>query len=194
MGLAESVLSIKKEKIKKAIEDSKTRLSWRQVEAMPSYKALGANELSFFHIYYKRNIIDRSEKFRQLPPERQQQMMGEWQNRTTATTLEEGFRKPVVNVPFMKGMELGGRAVEEVAKFIEPKVPAGRTTAGLLIKDLPRQVTAEYLRFFKPWNIMAAMGVGQVLRKVAPAIGKGIAKITPEKIKEPLKRFLTVGR
>ena len=190
MAIADIVLGVNKKELMGVIQGIKAK-NWKEVSQDESYKKLGLNSKMLVQKYYQNNVIAKSSKFRKLDITQKKSVIDKFEQNRVTEIFQEGFKKPIANVPFLKAMDIGGQAVEKVAQTIEPKgVPAGRTTAGMLVKDLPRQLTADVLRFYKPWNVMAAQATGQVIRKVAPAVGKGISKVTPKVIKEPLQRFI----
>ena len=146
---------------------------------------------------YWRDVIQKSEKYKTFSKEKKQKVRSEFltPDKKEKLQIKEFLSKPRANVPFVKAMEIGGKAVEAFAHFIEPKsVPPNRTMVGLVLKDATRQGIADYLRFYKPWNLLATNMTGKALQKIAPSVGRGIAKVTPERIKAPMRRFFTVGK
>lgn len=98
----------------------------------------------------------------------------------------------------LPGIKQGDIAVEKFAKFVEPKVPAGRTTLGLYTKDLPRQVLADFARGYKPSTALPFISAFKLAKPAIKAVGKpalrAIGKITPEPVKKTLLKQFTVGK
>lgn len=98
-------------------------------------------------------------------------------------------------------LELSDKPVEAVAKGVETLggkvkggVPPGRTAAGLVFKDFPRFFAAEVIRFYKPTTVATAIALGPIIGQIGKSVGRGVSKVTPEKFKEPLKRFFFAER
>ncbi len=86
---------------------------------------------------------------------------------------------------------------EQVAQFVEPKVPAGRTTFGVITKDLPRQLIAETIRAYKPSAAGAFFLASKLLKpaiKLAKPVARAVGRKIPSVIKKPFLRQFTVGK
>ena len=94
----------------------------------------------------------------------------------------------------LPGIKQGDELVENVARFIEPEVPAGRTTFGLMTKDLPRQVGADFIRAYKPSTAIPFFGVAKAVKPVLTPAAKAIWKATPPRVKDFLLQEVTIGR
>uniref|UniRef100_A0A6M3L5H8 Large polyvalent protein associated domain-containing protein n=1 Tax=viral metagenome TaxID=1070528 RepID=A0A6M3L5H8_9ZZZZ len=92
--------------------------------------------------------------------------------------------------PIKKGDEI----VENVSRFIEPEVPAGRTTLGLMTKDLPRQVIADFTRGYKPSTLLPFIAGAKLAKPVIKPIAGFIGKKIPTNIKKFFLKEFTVGK
>src|SRR3990167_10055314 len=73
----------------------------------------------------------------------------------------------------LPGIKQGDIAVEEVSKFIEPTVPAGTSNLGLAAR-LPQQMAAEFIRGYKPSQLLPFLGGAKLLKPVAMPIAKKV--------------------
>lgn len=113
---------------------------------------------------------------------------------TLKSFISQTTKQPLANVPLNQMIASGDQGVEEVSKFVEPEVPAGRTTAGLLIKDFPRQLSAEFIRSYKPSTLITAYVAGRAIKPIAEPIGRFIWRRVPDPIKKFLLKEFTVGK
>lgn len=155
-------------------------------------------------LQYWNDVVKKSPKYQGMGAEAKeatfQQFFPEDTYQKTQTKIFTKKVIPELKHRFKKlpGIKQGDIAVEKVSKFIEPTVPAGRTTLGLFTKDLPRQIGADFLRGYKPSTFLPFLGAmkgakGIIKRVGVPAV-KGIAKVAPKPLKSFLKKTFTVGK
>lgn len=93
----------------------------------------------------------------------------------------------------LPGIKQGDIAVEETAKFIEPTVPAGVSNLGLAAR-LPQQMAAEFIRGYKPSQLLPFVGAAKLAKPVIAPLAKKAWQSTPSRIKEFLTKEMIVGK
>lgn len=178
--------------------------TWREVIKSKEYQNLPLGERVKTKNEFFFNVISNSDKFKTLPSENQAAVKTEFftpkpEEKLSPILSEEKslgniLRYAVEEFQTKSPFKYLDQPVEQVAKLIEPKVPAGRTTAGLLIKDLPRQMLSEVVRAYKPTTVGAFGLAAKAIKPIAKPIGKAIWKGVPEGLKKILLKELTVGK
>ncbi|MFH1645454.1 MAG: hypothetical protein ABIB11_03445, partial [Candidatus Omnitrophota bacterium] len=138
-------------------------------------------------------VVSKSKKFNELDPSIQEKIKEKFIV-PTKETLSYVLSNPKANLGVITAFKKGDEFIEKIAKTIEPTVPPGRTTLGLMTKDLPRQVTAEMLRGYKPTTLLTLHAAGKFVKPIAKPIGRHIWRKVPEPIKGFLLREFTVGK
>ena len=93
----------------------------------------------------------------------------------------------------LPGIKEGDILVEGTAKSIEPTVPAGVSNAGLAMR-LPQQMAAEFVRGYKPSDVLPFLGAAKLAKPVIMPIAKKAWQLTPSRVKEFLTKEFTVGK
>jgi hypothetical protein len=178
--------------------------TWREVIEDEDYKNLSLGERIKTKNEFFKNIISQSDKFKKLSPQERIKTRTDFFTPKPEEKVEPFLpEKPsfgqiakyaVEEFQQKSPFKYLDQPVEQIAKFIEPRVPAGRTTAGLLVKDLPRQMLAEIVRTYKPSTVAPFMLGAKAISPIAKPIGRFIAKRIPEGIKKVLTRELFVGK
>ncbi len=170
--------------------------SWRDISQSDKFQKLTPREQQVEKLKFFNDVVLPSPKYKQTPPEEQNKVFqdffpgNEYQN-IMVREATSGLIKEFKNLP---GIKQGDVAVEEFAKFVEPEVPAGRTTPGLLIKDLPRQIGAEFIRGWKPSTILPFLGAAKLAKPILKPVGKAIWDKVPQKYKDILLKEMTIGK
>ena len=182
--------------------------TWRSIIESEDYQRLPLEERIKTKNEFFRNTISQSDKYKPLSLDKKLKIKTDFFTPKSEEkvepflpekpSLKQVGRYAIEEFQQKSPFKYLDKPVEEVAKFIEPEVPAGRTTLGLLTKDLPRQMLAETLRAYKP-STAAAFGVGMKLAKpivkpIAKPIGRFIWKRTPEGLKRVLLKEFTIGK
>jgi len=200
MDFLKLFLGINKDDIQESINEIKKTKTWGEAKQSESYQKLNPNSRLIVNRYYFDNIVQQSPKFQSLPAEKKDKLTKQWESQGVVDLISGGLKKPVANVPFVKGMGFGGEVVEKVAQTIEPKITQKpeelrkRTIPGFLVKDFPRQVAADFIRFYKPWNVLVFSAAAKIIKPALKPVGRFIGKHIPAKIKEPLLKEFTVGK
>ncbi len=147
---------------------------------------------------YWNQVVKDSPKYKTMAPEAKSKVFSELVRKPGPTVLKAMGKAAYEKFTKLPGIRHGDIAVEEVAKFVEPEVPAGRTTLGLLTKDLPRQVAADVLRAYKPSRILPFIAAFKIAKPAVTALGGPVARAVARKIPAPIKRTLlkqfTIGK
>lgn len=188
--------------------------TWRRVIENLDYKSLPIKEKLKTKIEFFDKVISKSDKFTPLSSDEQSKIKTKFylddtdlfpkEKRTISELAGDAYSEYIRRSPLVTL----DKPVEALARWVEPEVPAGRTTLGLLTKDLPRQLTADIIRMYKPSTVGAFYGAAKLLKplakvglKVAKPVGKLIYKKLPVvaqrgliKAKEVLTREFTIGK
>ena len=147
---------------------------------------------------YWNMVVKDSPKFKGLDLESRNKIHNELVTKPGPEILKgvaKGAFKAFKQLP---GIKHGDIAIEKTSQFIEPTVPAGRTKLGLFTKDLPRQITADFIRGFKPSTFLPFLAATKVIAPVIGAVAKPGLKAIARKIPAPVKKFFlkqfTVGK
>jgi len=180
--------------------------TWREVITNEDYQKLPLGERIKTKNEFFKYTISQSDKFKSLSSQEQSRIKTgfftpkpEEQVEPTLTekpSFGQIAKYAVEEFQTKSPFALLDRPVEEVAKFIEPDVAEPGALG--MAKFIPRQITAELIRAYKP-STAAVFGLGmKALKPIAkatlPPIGRFIAKKTPEVVKEilrPVGKFLT---
>jgi hypothetical protein len=170
--------------------------SWNEITQKPEFQSLPLREQQIKKMQFWNDTIKNSPKFKSLDIDKQNKVYEDMfpNNEYSKIAIREsvsGLWNEWKNAPVIKQ---SGDVIEKVAKVVEPKVPAGRTTLGLMTKDLPRQVVADVLRAYKPETLLPFLGATKVLKPVLAPVGKTLLKAVPEKAREVLLRNFTIGK
>ena len=178
--------------------------TWRSVIENEDYQSLPLGERVKTKNEFFKYTISQSDKFKNLSPVERIKIKTEFFTPKPEEKVEpfipekpslgQVARYAVEQFQQKSPFKYLDQPVEEVAKFIEPEVPAGRTTAGLLLKDLPRQMLAETVRAYKPSTVGAYKLATMAVSPIAKPVGKFIWKRTPEGLKRVLLKELTIGK
>ena len=181
----------------------KTR-NWDAVRSSDVYKDLPVPSRPAVQRYFRDNIIQTSSKFTSLSKEKQLELLDSWDDFAWKETLAASFDKPAANYFLVKGFQLATKAVEKTAQFVEskierdPEVLKDRSIKGYLLKDFPKQVTADFIRFYKPLNAIGFYAVGKTAGFVLKPAWKGVTrlgkKILPSRWTANLEKVFTVGK
>ncbi len=177
---------------------------WSEVQTSKAYQELSLPEQFEAKREFHDNVILNSPKYKVLPPEQQKATTENFLRggdeleklRASAIQQKEKVQRDPTTLP--GAIRLGDIAVERVAKAIEPKVPAGRTTAGIFFKDfLLRQLPADFARAYKPTNIANFAALSFLLGPTAKAAKKPLTRFAtkriPKKVQDFFLREFTVG-
>jgi len=170
--------------------------TWREIAESEDFQKLSPEEQGIKKLQFFNDVVYKSPKFQGMDSALQDKIFndmfpnGEYQ-KTLITQSGKMLWQEWKNLP---GIKQGDQVVEAVAKFIEPKVPAGRTTLGLMTKDLPRQVGAEFIRGFQPSGVIPFMGATKAAAPLLKPVGKAIGSKIPTAFKEFLAKEFTIGK
>ena len=136
---------------------------WKDIENSEQYQNLSTSEQGIKKFQFWNDVIQKSPKFQSLDTPAKSKVFDSFFpgdefieiQKSTIPLMFSGLWKSWKELP---GIKQSDQLVEQVAKTIEPTVPPGRTTLGLLTKDLPRQIGAEFVRGYKPSQLIPFMG------------------------------------
>lgn len=170
--------------------------SWSSIASSEEFKTLPPREQGIKKVQFFNDVISKSPKYQQLKVDQQNKVYRDMfpNNEYSKIAIGESFAglwKEWKNLP---GIKQADKAIEETAKFIEPTVPPGRTTLGLMTKDLPRQVGADFIRAFEPSTYLPFLGATKALKPVISPVAKLAWNKVPDKIKKVLLKSFTVGK
>jgi len=170
--------------------------SWQEVTGSKEYQSLPLHQQQIKKVQFFNDVILKSPKYAQLKVEQQNKVFRDLfpNNEYSKIAIREGLSGLWKEWKKLPPIKYGDIAVEETAKFIEPEVPAGRTTLGLMTKDLPRQIGAEFIRAYKPSTLLPFLAGAKAIKPVVSPVGKLIWKKTPEGVKKVLLKELTIGK
>ncbi len=201
MGFFDFLAGLNREHIQSAIDEIKPELTIQEVQGKEAYRKLRPQERLFVHRYYKENVIQKSNRYNNMSDIDKASFEKQWDAFNVSQLISDGFKNPQANVPFLKAMDLVGKAVEGVAEKVEPEVPAGRTIPGVVLKDFPRQLGADFIRAYKPWNVLTFVAAAKVIKpafkfgsKLISKTAKAVAPKTTKKIADVFTRQFTVGK
>ena len=169
---------------------------WLDVEKTQEYQEASNEDKTLLKgRFYWENIKD-SERYKSLSQEEQNKVFDEF-----AGSID--YKKAVTKGMFkglwgawkeLPGVKQGDILVETISKKIEPKVPPGRTTLGLLTKDLPRQVIADVARAYKPSTLLPFIAGTKAIKPLVKPAAKAIGKKIPEPVKKFFLQEFTIGK
>lgn len=93
----------------------------------------------------------------------------------------------------LPGIKQGDQLVENTAKFIEPNVPAGASNMDLALR-LPQQMGAEFVRGYKPSQVIPFVGAAKLVKPITVPVAKKVWEVTPQPVKDFLLQNITVGK
>lgn len=169
---------------------------WNDIEKSSKYQELNDTDKTLVKGRFYWETIQKSDKYTSMPEEEKSKVFNEFIGNkdytkaflgTTAKRLWQEWKQ-------LPGIKQSDVVVENVAKFIEPEVPAGRTTFGLMTKDLPRQVGADFLRAYKPSTLLPFMGATKVVGESAKPLAKYAWSKVPPKFQQLLTKQFTIGK
>lgn len=188
--------------------------TWKSVTENEDFKNLPISEKWKTKTEFFDKTISKSSKYTTLPADKQKKVRSDFLLDTSdiypsgKSKLGDIAQEAYDIYQKKSPLAVLDKPVEEFAKWVEPEVPAGRTTLGLLTKDLPRQLGAEVIRAYKPSTVGAFYGATKLLKpagklaaKAAKPVGKfvwkrlpGAAKATLTKVGKTLTKEFTIGK
>lgn len=170
---------------------------WADIEKTEQYQKLPEGGKAYRKREFYNKVILKSPALETFSPEKKASFKSKFYDEPTEVikkNMDMILSKPSANTALFKGLGLWSKGIEGAAKIIEPKVPAGRTTLGLMTKDLPRQMIADFARGYKPETLIPFMAGAKMIKPIAKPIGRFIGKRTPKVVKNILTKRFTIGR